>query len=172
MPQDRLRAEYAEWLATPPPTGVLIETVEFTGRLLPAPLLFCNRRVDPLVATDELGVRKTYVPIAFKMTRPAMRASTEFATSLQLDGVDGALLQMISKLRPDDLRYPLNATLRWYIDPIMLSRPVWPTGLVMRVESVKVGIPIMEISLVGGRLPTKRAGTTYDISRFVGLRPF
>jgi hypothetical protein len=163
---------YAEWLATPPPEGVLVETVEFVGEAMVGSLRVCNRRTDPLVATDENGITKTYIPVAFEMGKPAMRASTEFSTTLKIDGVDGVMLQNLAKISPDDLRKPLLVVVRWYLDPQMLDRPVWPNGLVMRVENIKASIPVIELSLVGGRLPTKRAGTFYGLDRFVGLRPF
>lgn len=172
MPTNSVTKAYAEWLATPPATGVLVETVQFSSPAMTADLRICNRRDSPMQAKDETGVLHVYEPVAFEIGKPSIRNSTEMEVSLRVDGVDGSLFRMLTEMNPDDVRKILTATVRVFVDPIMLDRPVWLSPLRFRVEQAKVGLDVVDMSLVGGRLPNKRAGRYYDMSRFVGLRPF
>jgi hypothetical protein len=172
MPDPNISAAFAEWLATPPMDGMLVATAEFTGLMLNQPVLICNRRHSPLIARDEFGVERMFQPLGFSMTYPSMRSSTESVVNLRVDAVDGLMLRTFSQLESDALNNILNATIRIYVDPMLLDRPAWGEPLRLRVESMKIGLDVVEMSLVGGRLPNKRAGHVYDMARFVGLRPF
>ena len=172
MPTRGVTDAYAEWLATPPTTGLLVETIEIYGKAINSDLCFCNRRSTPLVATDEDGMPRTFLPLAFQFTKPVIRNSTEYSSTVRLDGLDGRLLELFSKVRSPELNDPIYVVLRTYIDPTMLDRPVWLQPLRFRCEKVKVAIDVIELELVGGRLATKRAGLYYTMDRFEGLRPF
>jgi hypothetical protein len=172
MPSNSVVDAYAEWLATPPTTGLLIETIEIYGKQANSDLCFCNRRSTPLVASDENGMPRTFLPLAFQFTKPAIRNSTEYTSSVRLDGLDGRLLELFANIKSDQLNDPIYVILRTYIDPTMLDRPVWIEPLKFRCEKVKVALDVIELDLVGGRLPTKRAGIYYTMDRFEGLRPF
>jgi hypothetical protein len=172
MPTNNVSQEFAECLATPPMEGMLVATAEFTGVMLAQPILICNRRHAPLIAKDEFGVERMFQPLGFTMTYPAMRSSTEATVQLRIDAVDGLMLRTFSQMESDSLNFMLNVTLRVYVDPMMLDRPAWGEPLRLRAESMKIGLDVVEVTLVGGRLPNKRAGHVYDLARFVGLRPF
>jgi hypothetical protein len=171
MPNMNIRADYATWLATPSTTGVLVETLQFYGPAFQG-LWLANRTDDIFVANDELGIARTYQPIAFTLSRPAIRNSTELSMTARIDGIDGALFRALSLLTNDQLNYPVYCNLRAYVWPNMLDRSVFGYPLTLRVESAKVAIPIVELTLVGGRLTNKSAGRFYTLQRFVGLRPF
>jgi hypothetical protein len=172
MPSPHAAQTFAEWLATPPIEGMLVATAEFSGIMLKQPVLICNRRHAPLVAKDEFGVDRMFQPLGFTMTYPAMRGSTESTVQLRIDAVDGLMLRTFAQVESDALNNVLNATIRIYVDPVLLDRPAWGEPLRLRVESMKIGLDVVEMLLVGGRLPNKRAGHVYDLARFVGLRPF
>lgn len=172
MPNNDLRQDYAEWLATPPTTGLLVETLEITGAALGAPILLCNRRSTPLVAADENGLPRTFLPLSFTFTKPAIRNSSEYVSTVRIDGVEGRVLQLFSRVSSLDLTKPVLVSMRAYIDPTMLDRPVWLPPLRFRCEQARVSMDVIELDLVGGRMPTKRAGIYYTMERFEGLRPF
>lgn len=172
MPTRSVRDDYAEWLASPPTTGQLVETMELTGAALPAPILICNRRDLGLLATDENGVPRSFLPLPFTISKPAIRNSSEYAASATLDGANGELLRLLSGIRSAELLSPILVTLRIFVDPTMLDRPAWSPPLRFRAEAIKVAVESIEIDLVGGRIPTKRAGSYYTLERFEGLRPF
>ena len=172
MPNNDVRDDYAEWLASPPTTGLLVETLEITGQALGAPILLCNRRSTPLVASDENGLPRTFLPLSFTFTKPAIRNSSEYASTVRIDAVEGRLLQLFARVNSIDLTMPIYAALRTFIDPTMLDRPVWLSPLRFRCEQARISIDVLEMDLVGGRLPTKRAGIYYTMDRFEGLRPF
>jgi len=172
MPTRNVRDEYAEWLATPPTTGVLVETLEINGPAIFNPILICNRQDRPLEATDENGWPRVFFPLSFTFSKPAIRNSSEYESQCRIDALNGDLLQELYKLRSPMLNQPAFATLRVFVDPGMLDRPVWLSPLVFRIENAKVAVDVAELDLVGGRLPTKRAGLYYTLERFEGLRPF
>ena len=172
MPTRSVRDDYAEWLASPPTTGMLVETLELSGPALSPPVLICNRKTEPLVASDENGMPRTFLPLAFTFTKPAIRNSSEFVSTVRIDAIEGRLLRLFYQISKRDLTQPVFATLRSFIDPTMLDRPVWLAPLRFRVEQAKVTMDVVELDLVGGRMPTKRAGIYYVMERFVGLRPF
>lgn len=172
MPTTAVAQAYAEWLATPPTTGMLVETLELVGAALGSPIRICNRRDTPLVATDENGVPRTYLPLSFTFSKPAIRNSSEYVSTVRVDALDGALLRLLSNATAADLLSPIYATLRIYIDPTLLDRPAWFSPLRFRAENIKASLDVIEIDLVGGRMPTKRAGLYYVLERFEGLRPF
>lgn len=172
MPTNNVRDDYAAWLASPPTTGLLVETIEIFGTTLGSPILLANRKDSPLQALDEMGMPRVFLPVAFSFSKPAIRNSSEYSSIVRIDGIQGRLLKMITKIRSSDLAKPLFAVLRIYVDPIMLDRPAWLAPLRFRVEEAKVTMDVVELSLVGGRMPTKRAGNHYTLERFVGLRPF
>lgn len=172
MPTTSVRDDYAAWLATPPVTGLLVETLEIYGARVGPPILIANRRSTPLEATDENGVPRIFLPVAFTFSKPAIRNSSEYQSTVQVDGLQGRLLQLFSQIRATDLSYPVHATLRLYLDPTNLDQPVYPQPLRFRVEEAKVTLDIVELTLVGGRMPTKRAGNYYTFEKFEGLRPF
>ena len=172
MPTTSVRDDYARWMASPPTTGLPVETLEFTGAALPEPLLICNRKDAPLVAQDEDGLPRTFLPISFTISKPAIRNSSEYAATARLDGLNGNLLELFGNIRSNELVDPLYAVFRIFIDPTMLDRPCWMAPLRFRVETGKVGMDAIELTLVGGRLPTKRAGLYYVLQRFAGLRPY
>ena len=172
MPVTSIRDDYALWLASPPTTGLLVETLELNGPLLPSPILLVNRRSTPLQAIDENGVPRVFLPIAFTFSKPAIRNSSEYSSTARIDGLQGQLLKLLSRVTPADLTLSLYATLRLYVDPTMLDRPLYPQPLVFRVEDAKVTLDVVELTLIGGRMSTKRAGNYYIFERFEGLRPF
>lgn len=172
MPTNAVAQAYAEWLATPPTTGMLVETLELVGSALGSPVRICNRRDTPLVAADENGVPRTYLPLAFTFSKPAIRNSSEYVSTVRIDALDGTLLRLLSSVRSIELTQPVYATLRIYVDPTILDRPAWFSPLRFRAENIKVSLDVIEIDLVGGRMPTKRAGLYYVLERFEGLRPF
>jgi hypothetical protein len=172
MPSPHVDPAFAEWLATPPVEGMLVATAEFSGVMLKQPILICNQRHAPLIARDEFGVEKMFQPVGFTLAYPAMRNSTESSVQLRVDAIDGLMLRTFAQVESDALNSILNATLRVYIDPTLLDRPAWGEPLRLRVESMRIGLSVVEMMLVGGRLPNKRAGNVYDLARFVGLRPF
>ena len=172
MPNTSLRDDYAQWLATPPATGMLVETLEISGASLGSSVLICNRKNQPLQALDENGVPRVFLPLGFTFTKPAIRNSTEYSSSVRIDGIGGDLLRKFSAIRSFELTRPVYVTARLYVDPTMLDRPVWNAPLRFRCESAKITFDVLDLELVGGRLATKRAGTYYVLERFVGLRPF
>lgn len=172
MPTTSAEQAYAEWLATPPVTGQYVETLEFTGGVAGAGIRICNRRSVALQAIDEDGVPRIYRPLPFTVTKPAIRNSAEMRVDARIDGLDGTLLSVFTNARSIQLNTPVNVALRAYIDPTILDRPVWRVPFRFRVESIKAGLDVVEVVMVGGRLPNKRAGLYYGIDRFVGLRPF
>lgn len=173
MPNQTVRDEYARWLATPPIGGMLVETMEISGPgMNSGPLRLANRTDRALTATDELGLTSIWHPLAFTLSKPSLRNSSELLISARVDGVDGMLHEIIAKMTADQLRHPLYVTLRIFIDPIMLDRPVYRAPIRLRCETAKVGIDVIDMTLVGGRLPNKQAGTVYSLERFVGTRPF
>jgi hypothetical protein len=172
MPTQGVRDDYARWLATPPVTGMLVETIELRGAALSAPILLCNRTDKPLVAADELGAWHTFQPVAFSVDRPALRGSTEFMLNARIDAMDGGVFRALTQLDADAVLHPIYVALRVYVDPQMLDRPVWRQPIRARVEEAKVSMDVIDLTLVGGRLPNKRAGTIYSLDRFVGVRPF
>lgn len=172
MPTNTVRDDYAEWLATPPTTGLLVETLEINGPALGAPILLCNRRSTALVASDENGLPRTFLPLSFNFTKPAIRNSSEYVSTVRIDAVEGRILALFSRVSSLDLAQPVYVLLRTFIDPNMLDRPVWRVPLSFRCESARISIDVIELDLVGGRMPTKRAGLYYTMDRFEGLRPF
>jgi hypothetical protein len=172
MPTQAVRDDYARWLATPPIGGMLVETLELRGAALTAPIFLCNRSDKPLQAADEMGVWHTFQPVAFAIDRPALRGSTEFMLNARIDAMDGSIFRAMTTLDNDALLHPIYAALRVYVDPIMLDRPVWRQPIRARVEEAKVSLDVVDLTLVGGRLPNKRAGTIYSMDRFIGTRPF
>lgn len=172
MPTTAVRDDFAEWLATPPPTGQYVETLEFTGGVAGSGFRICNRRRVALQATDEDGVPRVFLPVPFTITKPAIRNSSEMRVDARIDALDGSLLKILTNVRSSDLNAAVNVSLRAFIDPTMLDRPVWQVPFRFRVENMKVGLDVIEVVMVGGRLPNKRAGLYYGIDRFVGLRPF
>ena len=172
MPTNSVSEAYAEWLASPPVQGLLIETLEMSGAAINTSLFLCNRKQGYLQATDEQGVPRIYTPISFTMSKPGVRNSTELTSNIQIDGLGGGMLQLFSKIRSDELRSSVFVNVRLYIDPIMVSRPVWRFPLRFRAETVKVGIDMVEMECVGSRLPNKRAGLYYGLDKYVGLRPY
>lgn len=172
MPATSVEDAYAEWLATPPLTGQYVETLEFTGGLAGGGIRICNRRRVALQAIDEDGVPRTFMPLPFTVTKPAIRNSSEMRVDARIDALDGELMRVLTGARSIQLNDPLNVALRAYIDPTILDRPVWRVPFRFRVESIKAGLDVIEVVMVGGRLPNKRAGIYYGIDRFVGLRPF
>jgi hypothetical protein len=171
MPTTSVNDAYAEWLATPPTTGMLVETIEIVGNAIGSPIRLCNRRDIPFEAADENGVPRIYNPLSFTFSKPAIRNSSEYVTTVRIDGLQGTLLQLFGRIRSIDLTSPVYATLRLYIDPTMVDRPV-SVPLRFRCENIKVTLDVIEMELVGGRMPTKRAGMYYVLERFVGLKPF
>jgi hypothetical protein len=172
MPTSSVRDDYARWLATPPIGGMLVETITFSGVALGSPIMLCNRSDQPLVAADEMGAWHTFQPVAFAIDKPALRGSTEFMLNARIDAMDGAMYRALTKMDNDALLHPIYAALRVYVDPIMLDRPVWRQPIRARVEEAKVSLDVIDLTLVGGRLPNKRAGTVYSMDRFIGTRPF
>lgn len=172
MPTTTYDDAYAEWLASPPPTGQYVETLEFVGGVTGSGIRICNRRRVALQALDEDGVPRTYLPLPFTVTKPAIRNSTEIRVDARIDALDGSLLALLGRARAVDLNLPVSVSLRAYIDPIILDRPVWRVPFRFQVESMKASLDVIEVVMIAGRLPNKRAGLYYGIDRFVGLRPF
>lgn len=172
MPTRSIDDTYAEWLATPPVDGMLVDTLEFYGAALAAPLAICNRRDAAMVAIGEDAVARTYEPVPFTVTFPAIRASSEMLCTARIDGMGGGVLEVLAGLTADSLTAPLFVARRIFIDPTRLDRPMWKTPLRFRVEEARVALDVVEVTLVGGRLSNKRAGLYYGLDRFVGLRPF
>lgn len=172
MPTNSIDDEFAQWLATPPPTGQYVETLEFTGGVAGSGIRICNRRRVSLQAIDEDGVPRTYLPLPFTVTKPAIRNSSEMRVDARIDALDGTLMKVLVGARSIELNQPVAVSLRAYIDPTILDRPVWRVPFRFRVESIKASLDVIEVVMVGGRLPNKRAGIYYGIDRFVGLRPF
>jgi hypothetical protein len=151
---------------------MLVETMEVKGAALSSPIYMCNRSDAPLIATTEEGATHEWQPVAFQIDKPAMRNSTEFMLTARVDAMDGALYRAFAQMTNDDLLHSVFVALRVFVDPLMLDRPVWRQPIRMRCEEVKVALDVVDLTLVGGRLPNKRAGTYFDLSRFVGVRPF
>lgn len=172
MPSITVDAAFAEWLATPPVSGQYVETLEFSGGVAGSGIRICNRRHVALQAMDEDGVPRTFLPLPFTITKPAIRNSSEIRVDARIDALDGSLLRVLVNARAIQLNTPVNVALRAFIDPTILDRPVWRVPFRFRVESIKATLDVIEVVLVGGRLPNKRAGIYYGIDRFVGLRPF
>jgi hypothetical protein len=172
MPTTSVTEAYAKWLATPPVQGIFIETLEISGAALPSTLRFCNRNQGFLQANDENGVPRTYQPLAFTLSKPGVRNSTEVTSDIRLDALGGGLLRIFSQVRSSELQTPIYVAVRFYVDPIMLDRPVWKSPLRFRAEEVKVGATAVELTCTAGRLPNKRAGQYYTLDKYVGLRPF
>ena len=172
MPTTAADDAYAAWLATPPLTGQYVETLEFTGGVAGGGIRICNRRRIALQAIDEAGVPRIYQPIPFSVTKPAIRNSSEIRVDARIDALDGAMLEILGRAKAIDLNDEVAVSLRAYIDPTILDRPVWRVPFRFRVESMKASLDVIEVVMVGGRLPNKRAGIYYGIDRFVGLRPF
>jgi hypothetical protein len=172
MPTSAADDAYAEWLATPPVTGQYVETLEFTGGVAGSGIRICNRRRVALQALDEDGVPRTFSPLPFTITKPAIRNSSEMRVDARIDALDGTLMRVLVAARSVALNQPVAVALRAYIDPTILDRPVWRVPFRFRVESIRATLDVIEVVMVGGRLPNKRAGLYYGIDRFVGLRPF
>lgn len=172
MPTRSVRDDYARWLASPPTTGLPVETLEFRGGSLGEPILICNRKDSPLVAQDENGTPRTFLPLSFTISKPSIRNSSEYSAIARLDALNGSLLEIFGNITSSELTVPMHAIFRIYIDPSMLDRPCWMAPLRFRVETGKVGMDAIEMTLVGGRLATKRAGLYYVLERFAGLRPY
>lgn len=172
MPTTSVRDDYALWLATPPVTGEMVETLEISGSALGSVIRICNRRSRPLQAFDEAGTPCVFLPLTFQFSKPAIRNSTEYTSSVRIDGLQGDMLRRLSAITGEELTQPVYVKARIYIDPVMVDRPVWRAPLKFRVESAKIMFDLIELELVGGRLATKRAGTYYVLERFTGLRPF
>lgn len=172
MPTSNADDDFAAWLATPPLTGQYVQTLEFTGGIAGSGIRICDRRRIALQAIDEAGVPRIYQPLPFTVTKPAIRNSSEIRVDARIDALDGSLLALLGRTRAIDLNAEVQVALRAYIDPTILDRPVWRVPFRFRVESMKAGLDVIEVVMVGGRLPNKRAGLYYGIDRFVGLRPF
>lgn len=172
MPATSYDDRYSKWLATPKATGQYVETLEFIGGVAGSGVRICNRRRVALQAMDENGVPRIFLPLPFTITKPQVRNSSEVRVDARIDALDGSMLAMIGNARAVDLNEPVTVALRAYIDPLVLDRPVWRVPFRFRVESMKASLDVIEVVLVGGRLPNKRAGLYYGVDRFVGLRPF
>jgi hypothetical protein len=172
MPTSSADDDYARWLATPAPTGQYVETLEFVGGIMGSGIRICNRRRVALQAFDESGVPRTFLPIPFTISKPAIRNSSEVRVDARIDALDGSLLALLGRARAIDLNQQITVSLRAYLDPTILDRPLWRVPFRFRVESMKASLDVIEVVMVGGRLPNKRAGIHYGIDRFVGLRPF
>lgn len=172
MPTTSVDDAFADWLATPPVSGQYVETLEFSGGVAGSGIRICNRRAVALQAIDEDGVPRIFMPLPFTVSKPAIRNSSEMRVDARIDALDGTLLRTLTSARAIQLNQPVQVALRAYIDPTILDRPVWQVPFRFRVESIKAGMDMIEVVMVGGRLPNKRAGLYYGIDRFVGLRPY
>lgn len=164
-----ISARWAEWLATPPYDGLLVDCLEFASDGKES-LLLVNRLDSPLTATSETGAILTYQPLPFRVEGYGQRQSTEAGITITGDGLDGSLLAALDRLGWEELTSAIWLTWRLYLVPSILDRPLYTPPPRFQLEDADIGLTAVRVRAAGPRLPNKGAGIYYTVDKFIGLR--
>lgn len=160
---------FAEWMATPPQTGTLVEGLYFFGNPWVGNLRFANAVYDDTTLPDEDLVNRQWQPLSFRLSLPERRSSLQTELGITADGVGPELIAAFDDLPPDYLAIPVQVRLYSWIIPTAQDKPLIRPPPRFVVEDILISTTSIQIDCSGPLLPNWRAGAVYTIEQFPGL---
>ena len=160
---------FAEWMASPPQSGRLVEGVAIFGNSFIGVRRYATGIYEPATLPDEWGNEHTWAPANIELEDPERRASLEQDLRITFSGLRADAIRALDRMPPEHMAS--LTTLRiysWLVPSAMAAPQVIPPPR-FAVEEVIMSGSAIEVRCSGPLLPNWRAGRVYTIEEFPGL---
>jgi hypothetical protein len=160
---------FAEWMATPPSSGRLIEGVAVLGNWWIGGMWFARGIFEPVVLPDEHGASRTWAPANIELQLPSARPSLEQEVVVTFSDLRADQVAAFDRMPPERLAGITTVRLYVWLDPGGLDAPLVSPPPRLVIEEVKLASNAIELTCTGPLLPNWRAGSVYTVEAFPGL---
>lgn len=122
---------------------------------------------EPFAARTETGADFIANALGFEIDLAGDNVSTEQRVLIRMDNANGAVMDQIRSLTPDDLQVPCRCTYRAYLDT-RRNAPAYDP-LVMYVTRINATRLAVELEASTEAFPNITAGIRYTLERFPSL---
>ena len=168
MPVD-FDQRYADWAASPPSSGRLIEGVAILGNWWIGGQRFAKNIYEPVTLPDEHGVDHTWAPAQIEIDLPTSRQSLEQEFRVTFSGVRADQIAALDRMPPERLAGITTVRFYTWLDPGGLDAPLEIPPPRFTIEEVKLSTSVIEITCSGRLMPNWRAGSVYTVEEYPGL---
>lgn len=168
MPVDYTQA-FAEFLATPPQTGRMVQGVNIYGNPYLPNYHLANNIYEPVVLPDENGDQRTWAPTNFELKPPDVKGSLERALVITISGLRPDVVAGFDRLPPEAGAVMTLIRLYVWIVPTAMAAPqiLPPPRFVL--ERFLLSANGLKLDCSGPLLPNWRAGAVFSVEKFPGL---